>query len=164
MDLPGFDIRYSEEGDLSFMERWFAEPRVCDGFPFTYEEREFPLKNWIGFSKYKASLTGLVEGQPVAVGTLFLMPYRKVAHHSSFYLIVDAKWRRKGIGTSMVKNLLHLAQVRFRLESVHVEIFLPNPLVSVVKKVGFVPFAEQEGAIKIEGKLAPRLLLEKFFV
>lgn len=161
--LEEFDIRYSTLDDLDPLMRWMSEPKATDDFIFDEDEMEPALKNWIGFSKYKASLTGLWKGEPCAVGTLFLMPYLKVSHHCSFYLIVDPKHRRKGIGTSMVRNLLHLAKTRFRLESVHVEIFEPSLLFPILQKLQFNLFARQEDYIKIQGCKKDRLLLEHFF-
>ncbi|HSX11453.1 MAG TPA: GNAT family N-acetyltransferase [Chlamydiales bacterium] len=161
--IPNFDIRYTTVGDLPYLQEWFQEPSVCDAYPFGLAEKEEALKNWIGFSKYKASLTGTIDDVPCAIGTLFLMPYRKVAHHCSFYLIVDPKHRRKGIGTSMVRNLLHLAKDLFRLESVHVEVFEPSALLPILQKLHFEPFARQENFIRIDGCGRARLLLEHFF-
>ena len=158
-----FDIRFSEESDLKFLEMWFAMPNACDDFPFGEEEKAEALKNWIGFSKYKASLTGLIGEHICAIATLFLMPYRKVAHHASFYLIVDPKYRKKGIGTAMVRNILNLAKTRFRLESVHVELFEPSLLLPIVQRLNFAPFARQEDFIRIGSVHKPRILLEHFF-
>ena len=163
MEIAEFDIRFSELEDLTFLMEWFAFPDACDDFPFTFDEKDDALKNWIGFSKYKASLTGVIQGAPCAIGTLFLMPYRKVAHHCSFYLMVAPQHRRKGIGTSMIRNLLHLAKTRFRLESVHVEVFEPSQLLSIVKKLGFQQFAHQDAYVKIGGCGRARVLLEHFF-
>jgi RimJ/RimL family protein N-acetyltransferase len=162
-EIVGYDIRYSMMEDLEWLQKWFEEPASTEGFPFDFEERDMPLKNWIGFSRFRASLTGMIDGVPCAIGTLFLMPYKKVAHHCSFYLIVDPKHRRKGIGASMVKNLLHLAKTRFRLEGVHVEIFEPSPLQSILEKSGFVPFARQENFECINGQFRARILWEHFF-
>ena len=164
MDIPGFDIRFSELDDIAYVSSWLSYPNACDDFPFTPDEQEDALKNWLGFSKFKASLTGLFEGTPCAVGTLFLMPYKKVSHHCSFYLIVDPAHRRKGIGTSMVKNLLHLARTRFKLESMHAELFLPCSLEGVLGNLNFKPFAKQDDFVKIGDLLRPRLLMEHFFV
>ena len=164
MEIPGFDIRFSEFDDLAYLSSWFSYHEACDGYPFTFDEMGEALKNWIGFAKYKASLTGTMKGVPCAVGTLFLMPYRKVAHHCSFYLMVDPEERRKGIGTSMVRNLLHLAKTHFRLESVHVELFEPSLLMGLVERLNFQPFAKQENFMKIDGCGRPRVLLEHFFV
>ena len=163
MELKGFDIRFSSMDDLSYLNEWFSEPDACLDYPFGFAEREEALKNWIGFSKFKASLTGMIEDKPCAVGTLYLMPYRKVAHHCSFYLIVDPAHRRKGVGTSMVRNLLHLAKTRFRLESVHAEIYEPSALLPILEKLNFGLFARQENFVRINGCSRARLLLEHFF-
>lgn len=164
IEIPDFDIRYSELSDGAHLEEWFLDPLVCDDFPFEFEERGDALKNWIGFSRYKASLTATIQNTPVAIGTLFLMPYKKVAHHCSFYLIVDPEHRRKGVGTSMVRNLLHLAKSRFRLESVHAEIYQPSKLLSILNRLQFEQFAIQENFVKSESCSRARLLLEYFFV
>lgn len=146
--------------DLPYLQEWFQEESACDDFPFGPKEKEDALKNWIGFSKFKASLTGLIDGVPCAIGTLFLMPYRKVAHHCSFYLIVDPKHRRKGIGTSMVRNLLNLAKTRFRLEAVHVETYEPSAVIPLLIKAGFQEIVRQENFVKINGVPRARILLE----
>jgi RimJ/RimL family protein N-acetyltransferase len=161
---PDFDIRYSEVSDLPFLESCFLDRGSCENFPFSFDERVEALKNWMGFAKFKASLTGMIGETPCAVGTLFLMPYRKVAHHCSFYLVVDPRHRRQGIGTSMVRNLLHLAKTRFHLESVNAELYEPSPLFPLLQKIGFVEFARQEGFAKSEeGSFRSRILMEHFF-
>lgn len=165
MDLPGYDIRFSELDDLGYLSFWFSEPFSCDDFPFTFDEKEDALKNWIGFSKFHTSLTATVDGVPCGVGTLFLMPYRKVAHHASFYVVVDPAKRRQGIGTSMVRNLMNLARTRFRLEGLHAEIFLPSPLEGILRGLGFEEFARQDNFVRLENNEGrPRVLLEHFFV
>jgi len=161
--IPDFDIRFSELEDQPHLEKWFLEPNACDDFPFAFEEKDEALKNWIGFSRFKSSLTGMIKDVPCAIGTLFLMPYKKVAHHCSFYLIVDPEHRKKGVGTSMVRNLLHLAKTRFRLESVHVEIYEPSRLLSILQKQQFEAFARQENYLEYEGCPRARLLLEHYF-
>jgi putative acetyltransferase len=159
----GFDIRYTELEDLHFLERWFADPATSDDYPFGFEEKGDALKNWIGFSRFQASLTGMIDGKPCAVGTLFLMPYKKVAHHCSFQLFVAPEHRNKGIGTSMVRNLLNLAKTRFKLESVHVELYNPSSLLSIVEKLNFAQFAVQADYVKLSGEPRPRVLLEHYF-
>ena len=160
--IEDFDIRYSEMQDLSFLQEWFTDSASLDAYPFNEKEKDEALKNWIGFAKYKASLTGTIGGKPCAIGTLFLMPYRKVAHHCSFYLIVDPMHRRKGVGHSMVRNLVHLAKTRFRLESVQAELYEPSQLYSTLNKLGFELVFTQENYLKVGGVGRSRHLLEHF--
>lgn len=156
MDDPTFDIRYTEEADLSSLLKWFSEPNVFDAFPFSESVKQEALTNWVGFSRYKASLSATLQGTPCAIGTLFLMPYRKVAHHCSFYLIVDPVHRRKGIGTAIVRNLIHLAKKRFRLEAIHAEIFEPSPLQTILERSDFSLYARQENYVYQDGLFRAR--------
>ena len=164
MDIPGFDIRFSELDDAAYLSSWLTYPDACDDFPFNFEEMPDAVRNWIGYSRFKACLTGTIDNEPCAVGALFLMPYKKVSHHASFYLIVDPNHRRKGIGTSMVRNLLHLAKNRFKLESVHAEMYLPSQLESILDRLKFEFVAKQEDFTKLpNGKFHSRLIVEHFF-
>jgi RimJ/RimL family protein N-acetyltransferase len=168
MENPDFDIRFSELDDIAYLSSWLSLPGECDHFPFGLQEKEDALKNWLGFAKYKASLTGLFQNTPCAIGTLFLMPYLKVSHHCSFYVFVDPEKRRQGIGTAMVRNLLHLAKSRFRLESVQAELFLPSPLETILDKQGFTFVARQDDFFRIpqeDGGFIekPRLVMEHYF-
>jgi putative acetyltransferase len=157
------DIRWSELEDLPSLEKWIPDEKACNPFPFGMEERSEALKNWIGFSRYKASLTATIGGVPCAIGTLFLMPYKKVSHHCSFYLIVAPEFRKQGIGFSMVRNLIHLAKTRFKLELIHAELF-DCALRHTLDKLKFEEFAFQEHYVKIDGQVMPRTLMEHYIV
>lgn len=161
--LSDLDIRYSELEDLASLEEWFSAPSVCNDYPFSFEERSDALKNWVGFSRFKASLTGTLENKPCAMATLFLMPYKKVMHHCGFYIIVDPAYRRKGIGTSMVRNILNLAKTRFFLQAVHAEVFEGSLLQPLLEKLDFQVFAVQDNYMKIDGCSRARILMEHFF-
>jgi GNAT superfamily N-acetyltransferase len=95
---------------------------MLEWFPMTTEkEIEDALQCWIGFCRWSCSVTATVNHVPCAIGTLFLMPYKKVAHHCLFKLIVDPHWQRKGIGNAMIRNLKHLAKNYFHLEMISIE-------------------------------------------
>lgn len=156
-----FDIRYSYLTDGGHLKSWLSHPEVQRWFPVS-EENEIAdaVQCWMGFTRYHASLTGTVGGVPCAIGTLFLMPYRKVAHHCLFKLVVDPKHQNKGYGTSMLKNLKHLAKNYFRLELMHVEVFDGNPFIHLLEKAGFRSFARQEKFVKDRGQYLARILYE----
>jgi len=147
--MDGLNIRYSNMKDYDYLVRWLRDPDNNKWFSFsTKREIETSAKNWISFSRYKASITGVIDNKVCAIGTLFLMPYKKLIHHSMFYLIVDKKYRNRGIGSDMLKNLMNLGQNYFKLESIFTEVFEGCPLISLLKKFNFEQFAYQEMYVK----------------
>lgn len=157
------DIRYTILTDAPFLKQWLTLPEVKHWFPVESEkEIDDAVQCWIGFCRYSASLTAtLDEGKTIcAIGTLFLMPYRKVAHHCLFKMVVDPKYQRQGIGASLLKNLKHLAKNYFRLELMHIEVFDKNPFVHLLEQAGFRLCARQEKFVKEDGTYLARLLYE----
>ncbi len=156
---PDFDIRFSTLDDLPSLKKWLkAELHWYP--PSDDEELENFAGIWLSFAKYNASLTAVFKNRPIGIGTLFLMPYRKVAHQCMFQLIVDPENQRKGVGQALVKNLKHLAKNRFRLDLMHVEILDESPLIQLLKVQGFTEFARQEKYVKENGVYFPRILME----
>lgn len=156
-----FDIRFSTEADLPYLKKWLKSEGMLHWFPPSNDEE---LENfagvWISFAKYRASLTAIFEQNPIGIGTLLLMPYRKVAHQCMFQLIVDPDQHRKGVGRALVRNLKHLAKNRFRLDLIHAEILGENPVTHLLKEQGFTQFARQENFVKENGGYFPRILME----
>jgi len=160
-EIPGLDIRYTYVTDTPYLRDWLHKPQVQKWFPVS-EEREIEdaIQCWIGFSRYSSSLTATLSGTPCGIGTLFLMPYRKVAHHCLFKLVVDPKHQRKGIGASLLKNLKHLAKNYFHLELIHIEVFEGNPFVRLLQKFDFHEFARQKDFVKDNDSYKERVLFE----
>lgn len=163
--MKELDIRYSNQNDLVFLEKWLKDPDNNKWFPFSSEkEIEDSSKNWISFYKYKASLTGVLNNQVCAIGTIFLMPYRKLAHHALFYLIVDKDYRSKGIGTDMLNNLINLGKNYFKLESLYTEVYEGCPMIELLKKNNFEEFAYQPMYVREKSdKYLARILYSIWF-
>ncbi len=160
--LPeGYDIRYTEESDRKWLKEWLLSPQVLHWFPMSEgTELEIAINGWIGFSRYEASLTALVHGEPCSIGTLYLMPYKKVAHECLIKLIVAPKWKHQGIGTSMMKNLMHLAKNKFGIELAYIEIVEGNPLEQIARNLGFAFMVRQENFFKDKEAYYARLLYD----
>jgi len=124
------------------------------------QEVELMATNWIAFSKYKCSLTAVFEGKPVGIITLFLMPYRKIAHLAIVYMVIDPEMTGKGIATSLVKNIKNLGKNFFRLRSIHLELMEDSPLISILKKQGFEEIIHQGNFFKREGRSLARVIME----
>jgi RimJ/RimL family protein N-acetyltransferase len=162
-EIPGYDIRYTYLTDAPYLREWLVTPGILHWFPISEEkEIEDAIQCWIGFSRYSSSLTATINDVPCGIGTLFLMPYQKVAHHCLFKIIVDPKHQRKGIGTSIVRNLKNLAKQYFQLELMHIEVFEGNPMIPLLRKLDFNEFARQEKYVKEDGKYYSRILLESY--
>ncbi|GAB4186344.1 MAG: hypothetical protein Tsb0015_04070 [Simkaniaceae bacterium] len=161
-----FDLRYTEMQDEKHLLQWLEDPSVLQWFPMNSKEETLQFtKNWIGFSRFKCSLTATVEHVPRGIGTLFLMPYRKVAHLCMVYLAVDPKYQRRGIGSSLVKNLGHLAHNYFRLESMHFELYEGCPLIPLLQKFGYYECFRQEKFVKdSQGNYLARHIFEVSFL
>ncbi|NGX26783.1 MAG: hypothetical protein K940chlam6_00708 [Chlamydiae bacterium] len=155
-----YDIRHTTVQDMSFLREWFKTKGMLHWYPPEDEELENFIRIWIGFCRYNASLTATIKKQPVGMAVLYLMPYRKVAHHAMFQIIVDPEYQKKGVGYSLIRNLKHLGKKNFSLELLHAEVLDVNPIVSLLQKLGFEEFARQEKYVKEKGKYYPRILME----
>lgn len=133
-------------------------------FPVSDEKEVGSMcRNWIGFSKFKASLTATIEEVPCGIGTLFLMPYRKVAHHTMFNLIVDPEKRGQGVGASLMKNLINLSQNYFHHELMYAEVYEGCLLAPILEKIGFEKVATQEGFVKEDSHFLNKIFYQYLF-
>lgn len=164
--MEEWDIRYTYLTDAPYLKQWLSNETVQKWFPISEEkEIEDAVQCWMGFSRYSSSLTVTIDHVPCGIGTLFLMPYRKVAHHCLIKMVVDPCYQRRGIGLSLLKNLKHLAKNYFHIELVHVEVFEGNTaFISLLEQSGFKEFARQEHFVKDQGNYLSRILYEAFLV
>jgi len=161
-DPADYDIRYTQISDAAYLRRWILHDQVLQWMPLSTEsEIENGIQCWVNFSRWNASLTATIKGIPCGIATLFLMPYRKVAHQACIKIIVDVPQQKKGIGTSLMKNLKHLSKNYFKLEVLGAELFSEkNPLVPFLIKENFHEVFRQEKFLKTNAGYEPRIYLE----
>ena len=139
--LDDLEIRYTEATDAPFLKEWLLEPSIGRWFPLADEvEIEDAVQRWIGFHRYKCSLTAVQNGVPCGLATLYLQPYKKLAHQCEFGIIVGDGYRGKGIGSKLLKNLIHLAKTQYRIELLHLQVYSDNPAVNLYQRFGFKEF------------------------
>jgi RimJ/RimL family protein N-acetyltransferase len=161
---PTLEIRYSDLSDGRFLKQWLMEPGVTRWFP-VHDEAEIDdaVHRWIGFSRYKCSLTAVKDGTICGIATLYLQPYRKLAHQCEFGIIVAPEFRGKNIGTALLKNLMHLAKERFHIELLHLQVYSENPAIHLYERLGFNEFGRQPKWIKeVDGTYTGRVFMEKY--
>lgn len=162
--IPGVVIRYTEIADGKYLKQWLQDPTIGRWFPMCDDiENEDAVNRWIGFSRYKCSLTAVKDGVPCGLCTLYLQPYRKLAHQCEFGIIVSEACRGQGIGTMLLQHLMHLAKENFKIELLHLQVYQDNPAVSLYERLGFKEFGKQTHWIKeLNGEYTGRLFMEKF--
>ena len=162
-DGSDYDIRYSKQEDLSYLVKWISHPDSMKWYPVSTEKDiEDMAKNWIGFSRFGASLTAEYRDKPAGIGTLFLMPYHKLIHHCLLYFVVDPEMRGKGIGTSIVRNLTHLGKTYFHFEKICLEAYEGCPGLHILEKVGYKEIFRQQHFVKEQdGTYLDRIMVEK---
>ncbi|MCH9627318.1 MAG: hypothetical protein S4CHLAM2_09540 [Chlamydiales bacterium] len=156
------EIRYTSSDDASALKEWLEEPGILRGFPMADPpEVDDSVKHWIGFSKYKSSLTALYEGKPCGIATLCLMPYRKLAHQCLVSIIVSKEARGKGVGTLLMNNLLHLAKDYFGIEVLYLEVYEGNRAISLYERFGFREIGLQKHFMKENGEYIGKIIMER---
>ncbi len=160
----GLEVRFTVDEDGKAMRTWFDEPRILRWFPMQEPaEIDDSVQRWISFARYQCSLTGIYEGEIAGFATLYLQPYRKLIHQCEFGIIVNPKFRNKGIGSDMLRNLMHMAKTKFKIEVLHLQVYDENPAVALYERFGFVRFGHQERWIKEEdGTFRGRIFMERY--
>jgi putative acetyltransferase len=151
--IPGLTIRYTEEKDLKFLKEWLLNPSVGRWFPMSDEaEVEDSASRWIGFARYKCSLTAVMHGVPAGIATLYLHPYRRLTHQCEFGIIVSHDFRGKGVGSHLLSSLMKLAKEQFHIELIHLQVYAENPAIKLYKRFGFREFGRQNSWIREDDK------------
>lgn len=160
--IEGLEIRYTEPGDAPFLKQWLSDPSVKHWFPMADAvEIDDAVNRWIAFYRYRCSLTATMNGVPCGIATLYLQPYRKLAHQCEFGILVSEDQRNKGIGSDLMRNIIHLGREYFNIELLHLQVYAKNPAKSLYERFGFKEFGHQTHWIKEgEGIYVGRIFME----
>ncbi|MCE2983434.1 MAG: GNAT family N-acetyltransferase [Parachlamydia sp.] len=165
-NFDGVEVRYTEPSDSKYLKEWLMETTAGRWFPMDDEmEIDDAVMRWIAFYRYKCSLTILKNGLPCGIATLYLQPYRKLAHQCEFGIIVGDGFRGKGIGSYLMNSLIHMAKEKFKIELLHLQVYSENPARKFYRRFGFKEFGEQNSWIKESnengGQYAGRVFMER---
>lgn len=160
----GLEMRFTEISDAKYLKEWLLEPSIGRWFPMDdIIEIDDAVSRWIGFARYHCSLTAVLNGEPCGMVTLYLQPYRKLAHQCEFGIIVGEKFRNKGVGSDLLKNGIHLAKNNFKIEVLHLQVYANNPAIHLYERFGFRTFGLQRHWIKErDGTYVARTFMEKY--
>jgi hypothetical protein len=161
VDDEKYDLGFSQLSDEAFLKEELADLETRKWYPpSTDSDVNIFARNWAGFARYKCSLTATYNGEKIGMATIFLMPYVKVAHLAMMYVIVKKEYRNKGVGRSLIRNINHLAKTKFRLESMHIEMFEGCPIEPVLIGTGYKQVVFQENFVEFDEGMKGRKIYE----
>lgn len=156
------NVRLSVQDDTPYLAKWLNDPVILRWFPmFDEREVEDAVRIWISYSKYGAALTAEWDGVPCGMANLYLQPYKKLAHQCLLSIIVEEKYRGKGVGTALLEDLIKLAKENFHIEILHLEVYVGNPAIHLYERLGFTQFGMQKHFIKDKGEYIGKIFMQK---
>ncbi|MCI0382242.1 MAG: GNAT family N-acetyltransferase [Chlamydiae bacterium] len=159
--MKELNIRLTAIEDSEYLTKWFLQPDVLQYFPmYDLKEVDDTVRIWLGYTKYGAGLTAVWNKIPCGMAVLNLQPFKKFAHQCLISIIVDEKYRNKGIGTALIKDLMKLAKEKFKIELLHLEVYEKNPAIRLYQRLGFKEFGKQDHFIKDQGKYVGKIFME----
>jgi len=154
------EISKLEHGKL--FKYLLLQPDVLEYFPM-YDMREIDdsVRVWELFCKKGASLTALFDGVPCGLAYLNIQAYKKFAHQCLLTIIVDKKFRNRGIGTALLEKLFEMGKKEFGLEMLHLEVYETNPAINLYKRMGFIEFGIHPKFIKEDGRYVGKIFMQR---
>lgn len=154
-------IRFTEFADAPMLKTWLLQPNVLRYFPMDdVREVEDAVRIWISYAKMKAGLTALHDEVPCGIANLYIQPYQKLSHQCLFSILVDEKFRGRGIGTQLIRALKILAKESFGIEILHLEVYEGNPAINLYRREGFKEFGYQSLFIKEKERFVGKIYME----
>ena len=161
--MGDIDVRYTIPEDAKHLREWLLEPSTMECFcMFDEVEVDDAVSRWISFCNYKCSLTALLDGEPCGLATLYLQPYRRLAHQCEFGIIVGDAYRGQAVGDALLTKLMDLAKNTFKIELIHLAVYGDNPAIRLYQRFGFHEFGRQTRWAKDpDGVYSTRVLMER---
>lgn len=155
-------LRPPLDSDAQELKRWLMDPVILRWFPMCNErEVDDSVRIWMGYAKLGAGITALWEGVPCGMFNLYIQPFKKLKHTCLFSIIVDEKYRGKGVGKALIEQGQKLAKERFNIEILHLEVYQGNPAQRLYERMGFVVYGSQPHFIKDQGEYITKIFMQK---
>lgn len=155
-------IDESQIKDGELFKRLLLEPETLQYFPmYDVREIEDSVRVWEIFCRKGASLTSYFDGEACGLAFLNLQGYKKFTHQCLITILVDQKYRNKGIGTKLLEELFLLAKKPFELEMLHLEVYETNPAINLYRRLEFTEFGIQKKFIKENGRYIGKIFMER---
>ncbi len=158
------EIRQAIDSDQALLVEWLLQPGVLEGFPLTdLREVEDAARIWMSYNRFGAVLTALYDGAPCGNAVLYLQPYKKLAHQCLFAIIIDERFRGRGVGKALLTALMELAKEKFHISLLHLEVYEGNEAaIHLYKKLGFTEYGVQKHFVKSNGRYLAKIMMQRY--
>jgi len=145
----GLRFRPIADADLPFLARLYASTRMeelavtdwSDAQKISFLQSQFDAQHRHYQTHYTGSDFFVIERAGTAAGRLYLARWK--SEHRIVDIALLPEFRRGGLGTALLSDLLDEAAAAGKAVTIHVEKF--NPAMSLYRRLGFVA-AGEEGA------------------
>jgi len=156
------EVRFTTVEDAPYLAHCLADPKILRWFPMAnVREIEDAVRIWIAYSRLQAALTADWNGVPCGMANLYIQPYKKFAHQCLFSIVVEEQRRNRGVGTMLMHSLMKLANEKFNIEILHLEVYEGNPAINLYRRLGFKEFGLQKHFIKEKGEYIGKIFMQK---
>lgn len=157
------NIRLAQDDDAKYLTKWLTDQEILKWFPMCNKlEIEDAVRIWMSYIKYESVITAEVDGVPCGNALLYIQTYKKLAHQSLFAIIVAKEMRSKGIGTALIKELIRMGKEKFKLKTIHLEVYSGNPAQKLYERLGFVKYGVHKKFLKdLDGKYYDKIMMQK---
>lgn len=155
-------MRAPNDSDAAGLKQWLMDPKILRWFPMCNEkEVDDSVRIWMGYAKTGAGVTALWDGIPCGMFNLYIQPFKKLSHTCLFSIIVDERYRGKGVGSALIDAGQRLAKERFHIEILHLEVYKGNPAQRLYERMGFTEYGQQPHFIKDQGEYITKIFMQK---
>jgi len=162
--MEDMKIRDSIAEDKKYLIQWLNDPKILRWFPMcNYREILDAATIWMSYIEKNGVFTAVIDNTPVGIANLYVPMYKRLEHQCLFAIIVDEKYRNKGIGSALLKELIKQARERFHIEMLHLEVYKGNPAIRLYERFGFIQYGIHKRFFKeISGEYLDKIMMYKF--
>ena len=166
MSLEGLKIRRAEADDCSEICEMFKSPKVYSGtMQVPYPSREYWRRRLTENTESVYTLVGIIDEGIVGMVSVVTFPERPRRKHVGVIAIcVDDDWQGKGVGATLMRAIVDLADNWLNLTRLELEVYADNEAaIHLYERFGF----EVEGTLRrhafrdgeyVDSKVMGRLL------
>lgn len=127
----------TREKELTQIVEWNEEQKRAFVLQQFMAQHEYYQKNYIGAAFY------IIQKNKDSIGRLYIHENFQEKGVRIIDIAILSQWQNKGIGSSILKDILAKASTLNRAVSIHVETF--NPAMKLYKKLNFEKISETNG-------------------